>query len=232
MKATKGGTFKAIPLPKPATVFARCYSVIDIGTVPGTYQGKPQDPKRKIWVTWELPSLKAVFNEEKGEQPFVVSEEYNASTDEKANLRKMVCQWRNNDFSQAEIDGFDPATMIGKCGFLSFKITTKGKWKGKDFKEITNENSNMKLNGIMPVPEGVAKLKQINPYFNWDWDVIAEKGFNKEEFEKIPKFLREKMATSEEFKKYAKGYVVNPTTSDDDEEDTKPETVTDVEGDW
>jgi hypothetical protein len=234
MKATKGGDFKPIPLPKPATVFARCYSVIDIGTVPGFYQGKPQDPQRKIWITWEMPSLKAVFNAEKGEQPFVISMELTASTAEKSNLSKLISQWRNKPFTPEEIDGFDPATMIGKCGFISFIHKTKGKFKGQSFKEVTNENTNLSFNGIMPVPEGVAKMKQINLYYNWDWDLIAEKGFNKEEFEKIPKFIREKMATSDEFKKFSGGYSMTPPADDAaaEEETEKPETVTDVEGDW
>ena len=235
MKATKGGDFKPIPLPKPATVFARCYSVIDIGTVPGFYQGKPQDPQRKIWITWEMPSLKATFNEEKGPQPFVISMELTASTAEKSNLSKLISQWRNKPFTPEEIEGFDPATMIGKCGFISFIYKTKGKFKGQNFKEITNENTNLVFNGIMPVPEGVQKLKQINEYFNWDWDKVATEGFKKEEFEKIPKFIREKMATSEEFAKFAKGYSMNAAAGGEaeaEEEDTKQETVTDVEGDW
>ena len=77
-------------------------------------------------------------------------------------------------------------------------------------------------------------MKQINPYYNWDWDLIAEKGFNKEEFEKIPKFIREKMATSDEFKKFSGGYSMTPPADGAaaEEETEKPETVTDVEGDW
>lgn len=241
MKATNSsGNFKATPLPKPATVFCRCYSVIDLGTVPvpAFVKGGQILEQRKIWISWELPTLKAVFNEERGPQPFVVSEELTASTNEKANLRILINRWRNKDFTQQEIDGFDPATMIGKVGFLSFVVKPKGKYKGQTITNPTNENCNLKLNGIMPVPEGIERPKAVNEYFNWDWDEVAEKGFDKDKFEKIPKFLQVKMATSKEFHQYAKGYNVSTnadqqksiTEEQNNATDDKIETIDG--GDW
>ena len=234
MKATRGGTFTPVPLPKPATVFARCYSVIDIGTVSESYQNQAPELKRKVHITWELPSLLGTFNEEKGRQPFVISLEITATTGDKSNLSKLISQWRNKPFTAEEQNGFDPATMIGKCGFISFIHNTKSKYKGQEIKQVTNENTAMKFNGIMPVPEGVAKPAQVNPYFNWDWDKCEKEPFNKEEFEKIPKFLQTKMAESLEFKKYAKGYVVGGQSAQAEAE-PEPEaekTVTETEGDW
>jgi hypothetical protein len=239
MKATNsGGNFKAVALPKPATVFCRCYSVIDIGTVPGFFQNKPQPPQRKVWITWELPSLQAVFNEDKGPQPFVVSVEQTASTSEKANLRILINRWRNKDLTPEEVQGFDPATMIGKVGFLSFAVVPKGKYKGQPISKITNENSVLKFNGIMPVPEGIERPKAINEYFNWDWDEIAEKGFDKDKFQKIPRFIQAKMATSQEFAKYAGGYSIDGgsigavDTDDNTTDDQAEQTITTIEGDW
>ena len=233
MKATKGGDFKPIVLPKPATVFARCYSVIDIGTLNESYQNKPPAPRRKIHITWEMPSLLGTFNEEKGPQPFVISLELTASTGDNSNLSKLISQWRNKPFTAEEQDGFDPATMIGKCGFISFIHKTKTKFRGQNFKEITNENTSMVFNGIMPVPDGVAKLKQVNPYYNWDWDKCEKDGFNKEEFEKSPKFLQNKMAESAEFKKYAKGYVIGGAANEESDPEPAPEkSLTETEGDW
>ncbi len=66
MKATTSGNFKPTKLPEPQTTVARCYSMIDIGTVPNIYEGKVQGQVHRIFITWELPKLKAVFNEEKG----------------------------------------------------------------------------------------------------------------------------------------------------------------------
>lgn len=237
MKATQGSSnYKPVPLPKPSTVFARCYSVIDIGTVPQMFNGEKQNDARMIHVTWELPGLLGVFNEEKGKQPFVISKEFRASTKSNSNLAQLISTWRNKAFTAEEEAGFDPSVMIGKTCFISFVHATKVKFRGKDIAQVTNENTVMKLNGIMPVPEGVAVIPAINPYFNWDWDAVATKGFNKEEFEKIPRFLQAKMATSQEFSKYAGGYNVAGSSYDNDnssdaENEKTPDTPA-VEGTW
>ena len=108
MQATQSGSFKPVKLPKPQTTVARCYSVIHIGTVPNIYQGKidQQRPKvEKIQVTWELPLLLAVFNEEKGEQPFVVGQELTLSTGEQSNLYKLIKQWRGSPWTKKEQRG-------------------------------------------------------------------------------------------------------------------------------
>jgi len=237
MKATKGGNFKAIPLPEPQTVFARCYSMIDIGTVPNFYMNKLVGDARKIYVTWEFPSLLGVFSEERGEQPFVIGMELTASTADNSNLAKLISQWRNKPFTAEEEEGFDPATMVGKTCFISFIHKRKGAFKDKGVTEITNENTNLKFNGIMPKPKDVVAPDNINPYFIWDWEKIAVDGFNKDEFEKIPRWLQKKMTESEEFKKYAPaGYTVedNSYSSNDSPDDTKapdPPKKT-VDGEW
>ena len=88
MKAKPSGSFQPVGLPEPQTTVARCYSLIDIGTVPNIYKGKLQGNVHRIFLTCELPKLKAVFNEEKGEEPFVVSEEFTLSTKDNSNLAK------------------------------------------------------------------------------------------------------------------------------------------------
>ncbi len=71
---------------KPDTTVARCYSLVDIGTIEEFYNNEPQGKRRKIYLTWEFPTLKAVFNEDKGMEPFVTGVEFTASTNENANL--------------------------------------------------------------------------------------------------------------------------------------------------
>lgn len=236
MKATKGGNFKAIALPEPQTVFARCYSMVDIGTIPNIFNGKinPDRPTaRKIQVTWEFPTLLAVFNEEKGEQPFVIGQELTASTDEKSNLSKLISQWRNKPLDAEEQKGFDPATMVGKTCFISFIHKRKIK-NGKEVAlgsdgKITNENTILKFNGIMPKPKDIEAKKAINPYMIWDWDKVASEGFDKELFDKIPKWLQKKMSESEEFKRYAPKDI---NVDAPEEESSEPETTKTVEGEW
>lgn len=230
MKATKGGDFTPVTLPEPQTAIARCYSVIDIGTIMETFKDKTSK-KRKIQISWEFPTLLAVFNEDKGEQPFSIHYECTASTGDKANFSKIIAQWRGKPLSVEEQDGFDPMTMIGKTGYVSFLIRTRKDFIGKEIKVPTNENSSLKFNGIMAKPKDVECPPARNEYFSWDWDLIAKDGFevHKAKFEKIPKWLQKKMALSDEFKAYSNGYVVK--TDDTDTAEQEPETKVSKE-DW
>jgi len=101
---------------------------------------------------------------------------------------------RNKPLDAEEQKGFDPATMVGKTCFISFIHYTKNKYKGQTFKkgEITNENTNLKFNGIMPKPKDFEAKKAINPYMIWDWDKIATEDSIKNSL------INTKMATEED----------------------------------
>lgn len=202
VKATQSGNFKAVALPEPNTVVARCYSLVDIGTVEEFYNNEPQGKKRKIYITWEFPSLKAVFNDEKGEEPFVTGMELTASTNENSNLSKLIAQWRGIPLSKEEQKSFDMNQMVGKTGLISFIIKRKKDWEGQDIQQVTNENSVIRFNGIMKLPKDMTCPPMLNPEMIWDWDEVAEKGFDPNKFMKIPGWLRKKMMKSDEFGKY------------------------------
>ena len=205
MKAKNSGNFKAVPLPEPQTTVARCYSLIDIGTIPNIYQGKLQGTVHKIFITWELPNLKGVFSDERGEEPFVVSEELTLSTKDNSNMAKLIAQWRGKPFTPQEEEEFDPTVMVGKTALIQIMHRTKKKFEGQNLKEITNENTNLKLSSIMKRPRDMAIPDQINPTMIWDWEAIesGEEVFDKEKWERIPNFIKDKMRDSEEFKKFA-----------------------------
>jgi hypothetical protein len=242
MKVTKGGNFKPVRLPEPQTALARCYSVVDIGTVPNIYNGKinPKNPKtRKINITFEFPTLLGVFNEERGEEPFVIGLELTASTGEQSNLSKLISQWRNKPLTPQEQEGFDPTKMVGKTAYISFLHKRKPKFVGATISEVTNENTNLKFNGIMPKPKDINAPSNINEYIIWDWDLVEHDGFSAhiETFEKIPLWLRRKIGESEEFKRLSKGYKVEDdnTQADEAAEDTQPEDTSNkktVSDDW
>jgi hypothetical protein len=235
-QATKGGNFNSVPLPEPQTAFARCYSVIDIGTVPVFFKGEAKGKQRKIYITWEFPGLLATFNPDKGEQPFVIGMELTAVTGDKSNLSKLVSSWRNRPLDEKEEESFDPAVMIGKPCFISFIHKRKKDYIGKEVSVATNANTNLKFNGIMPVPKNVEALPVVNAYYNWDWDKIATNGFDKDLFEKMPKWLQKKAATSDEFRKYAGGYKIEGSDEPDslgpEPSSDQPATGKTVEGNW
>jgi len=200
-KATQSGNFKPVKLPQPQTVVARCYSLIDIGTVPNIYNGVQNGVHRRIFLTWELPTLLGVFNEEKGKQPFVVSEEMTLSTNENSNLAKLIAQWRGKAFTAEERKSFDTNKMVGKTCLVQAVHKRKKKFEGQDIAEITNENTNLKMGGILARPNEMPIPEQVNPTFLWDWDIVEAEGFSQEEFDKIPNFLQEKIKGSEEYRR-------------------------------
>lgn len=208
VKATQSGNFTPIVLPEPQTTVARCYSLIDIGTVPHIYQNQNMGTIHRIFLTWELPKLKAVFNEEKGEQPFVISEEFTLSTKDNSNLAKLIAAWRNKPFTAEEEKEFDPTVLVGKTCVIQFIHKRKAAYKGKEVSEVTNENTNLRIQAIMKRPKDMEMPAQVNPSFIWDWEPIEEgrEEFSLEKWELIPNFLKDKIKTSEEFQKYGAKY--------------------------
>lgn len=223
MEAKQSGNFKEITLPKPQPAIARCYSIIHIGTIPNIFNGKPAGTIDKINISWELSNIKAVFKDEVGPQPFVISDSYRLSTKDNSNLAKLIAQWRARPLTLEEQRSFDPTVMVGKPGLINFEVRPKSKFRGEKIDSPTNKNSVLSLIGIMPIPESMGKAPElINPKFIWDWDVIKKNGFDVEKWKLIPKFIQDQMRESEEFKKYAPQNVKDDTDasspSNDDEQ--------------
>jgi hypothetical protein len=217
MKATKGGNFNAVELPEPQTALARCYSVIDIGTVKNIYKNEDKGWHRMLNITWEFPSLLAAFNPEKGEEPFVIGKEIAATTGPQSNFSKLIAAWRNKSLTAAEQDGFDTAQLVGKTAYISFSHKRKLKYATEEIDKVTNENTNLKFMAIMPKPKDIEAPPNRNAYMVWDWDLVEKEGFEQHKaiFEKIPKWLQRKMTESQEFKKFAGGYKVDKDSEDD-----------------
>lgn len=203
MKAGQSGNFKAVKLPEPQTTVARCVWLVDVGTVPNIYKNKFNGMHHRVYISWELPLLTAVFNEDKGEQPFFISEELTLSTNENSNFAKLISAWRNKPFTPEEQKGFDPKILLGKTALIQFNHRRKAKYRNQEISEVTNENTVLKMQTIMRKPKEMPIPKQINPTLYWDWDIIATEGWNQEDWERIPAFIRTKMKESEEFKRYA-----------------------------
>lgn len=201
VKATQSGNFKPVGLPEPNTVVARCYSLVDIGTVEEFYNNEAQGKKRKIYLTFEFPGLKAVFNEEKGEEPFVTGLEMTASTNDQANLSKLIAQWRGTPLTKEEQKSFDINSLVGKPGLISFIHKRKKDYVDQDIEKITNENTVIKFNGIMRLPKEMTCPAMLNPRMLWDWDPVMEgtAQFDPNLFMKIPGWLRKKIMKSDQF---------------------------------
>lgn len=179
-KKPEGGDFKRELVPAGSHV-ARCYSVVHIGTVRFEYLGEEKE-LNKVRITWELPSEMRMFNEEKGEQPMVISKEYTLSLHEKSNLRKDLESWRGKNFTDEELEAFDVSKLLTVPALLSITHTTKG------------ENTFANITGVSGLIKGMECPKQVNPSFEF-----SHEEFSQEKLEALPAFLQEKVKSSKEY---------------------------------
>lgn len=163
---------------------ARCYQMIQIGTVTDTINGTATTAP-KIRIGWELPEELKTFNQERGEQPLVISTEYTLSLNSKANLRKTLASWRGKDFTTEEAKGFDVTKLLGVPCMLNIIHKPGVADPTKVYEKIAS---------ISPLPKGVKCPKQINETF-----VLTFDDWNDSLFNSLPDFIRERIKSSAEF---------------------------------
>lgn len=163
---------------------ARCYQMLHIGTNLETIDGKTQ-LMNKVRIGWELPTEMKVFDEAKGEQPLVISQEYTLSMNEKANLRKMLSSWRGKDFTEEQAKSFDITNLIGVPCMLNI-IHKPSKTGDKTYQNIGS---------VSPMPKGVPCPDQINPK-----QVLQYDDFDTRLFDSLPDFIKNRVITSVEYK--------------------------------
>ncbi len=169
---------------EPGTYVARCYSMIEIGTVETEFNGEKKK-SRQVNITWELPTETAVFKEENGPEPFVVSKTYNLSMHEKSTLRKDLESWRGQGFTEAEAKHFDITKLLGKPCILSII---------HEFGKTDPTKKYVRISSISKLMKGQECPPQINQtrllsFENWDENL----------FKALPEWLQDKIKSSEEY---------------------------------
>lgn len=186
----KGGNFEPVPA---GMHVARCIAMYHVGTIKEMYLGE-EKIGNKVILTWELPNVKHVFDEAKGEEARVISKEYTLSMNEKANLRKDLDSWRGTAFTEEEAKEFDVSQLLGvECMIQVIHKKTKA------------GNTNAKVNVITPTADGTEVPAQINPSFEFNYENIAET------YSQVHEWIAKKIRTSQEFA--ASGFVI-PAASD------------------
>lgn len=172
-----------VELPPKGTFPARCYQMIQIGTIKEQFKGEDK-LLSKVRIGFELPTEQKIFDKEKGEQPFVISQEYTLSMSQKSKLKAVLESWRGEPFSKEEMKGFDITEMIGEPCFISIA-----------HKESEGGNMYAQIISVTQPIKGMDIPKLIN-----DPVVIS---FDSEDFiselEKLPDFLQEKIKSSKEY---------------------------------
>lgn len=167
---------------------ARCYSMVEIGTVTTEYMGEEKSLK-KVRVSWELPFKKKVFKPENGEQPYSISKEYTLSMYEKANLRKDLESWRGKGFNDTEAKSFDISKLLGKPCMIN--VIHKESKKGNMYAQVSS---------ITPIPDGMNCPEQINQTFELSYSDWSDAKFNS-----LPEWIRKEMESTPEFKIISSG---------------------------
>lgn len=183
-----GKTFELVPA---GNHIARCFQMIEIGTVRSEYQGKVKNLP-KVRISWELPNEKKVFDPAKGEQPFSISKEYTVALGDTANLRKDLESWRGKAFTDEEVKAFDITKLLGVPCMLN--VIHK--------KSATSGNNYSMISGITPLPKGgdgkpMQCPPQVNPTFVLSYD---DKDWDKK-FATLSKYIREQIEGTPEFQK-------------------------------
>lgn len=162
---------------------ARCIQVIDCGTQEEEYQGE-KSQKRKIRLTWELVTEKLTNLEGQEFRP-LISQEYTASLDPKANLRKVLEGWRGQPFKDTELTDFDLAKLLGSACMLQIihKVSARG-------------NTYAKINNISKVPQGLNVAAADRPTLEYS---VGEG--DTDTYRSMPEWLREYISGAPEFSK-------------------------------
>ena len=177
----EGKTRELIPA---GNYVARCYRMIEVGTVETEFQGQKKTVK-KVRIGWELPTELKVFKEENGEQPMVIDKEYTMFMSDKANLRKDLESWRGKAFSDDEAKNFDITKLLGAPCMINIIHEAGKKDPSKKYQKIAS---------ITPLPKGFACPSQINPTF-----VLSYDAFDQAKFDSLPSFITDVMKTSQEY---------------------------------
>lgn len=164
---------------------ARCYSVVDIGTQKEEWKGETK-LQRKIVLTFEFPNNLNVFKEERGPEPFALSQTYTFSMGMKSNLRFDIESILGRTFDEKEANAFEITEMIGQPCMINVYHKVKG--------VAPNEKTFANIKSFSPVPDGLTVPPQINKSMAYH---ISE-GENGT-FKILPKWLQEKIRASQEF---------------------------------
>lgn len=189
MKApTSGGKkttpqFEYIPAGKTTAIVSK---IIDLGTHLKKSKDYGDKMKRLIRIEWELPQIKRVFSEDKGEQSAIYAKDYTFSLHEKAELTRICSDviWKSVE------EDFDIDDMLWKYCVIKFEHT------------VSWENTRVNIFSITDMDdEDTAKALEKNIVADNEQFVLSLDAFDQKTYEKLPEWLQKKIAESPEYTK-------------------------------
>ena len=165
-------------LPREGIQDAWCAWAIDIGTHPSNFSdGKKQ---RKLILGFELPNEKAVFDVERGEEPFLLSKIYTMSLGERSSLYRDLVAWQGK--GAIESLRHNLAALLGKPCLVNVlhKATKKNQLRAT-------------IISISPLPKATRIPAQITPSVQYS----IRDGMN-DVFNGLPEWVKKLISASEE----------------------------------
>ena len=177
---------------------ARLYSIIDLGHQATEWAGETKI-MHKVVFTWELHGDDDAGQPLKTDdgKPLIVSKRYTVSLGDQARLRQDLESWSNKKMSPEERKNFDLKNLLGKFCMVNITHSEDGKYAN--------------ISGISPVPSALRNVQPegINPTLHF-W--LNE--FDQAKYDALPKYYKEKIAESSEWRGQKKVEKDEPISND------------------
>jgi len=179
MKVTESSSQRV--LPPEGTHLARLVTIVDLGS---QYSERYDKTSRKVRISFELVDETHVFDEARGEQPFMIDRQYTVNLGKKANLRRDAESWRGKKFVEKDFKdgGFLLDSLIGTAGTVQVVHVES---EGKHYANIQSLGSLVK---------GTKVKKPVSDVYMFDLDEFDEELYNE-----FPDWLKELIAESPEY---------------------------------
>jgi hypothetical protein len=179
---------------------ARLYSIIDLGHQSVEWAGESKI-MHKVVFTWELHGNDDNDQPLKTDdgKPLIVSKRYTVSLGDQARLRQDLEAWSNKKMTPEDRKNFDLKNLLGKFCMVNITHSEDGKYAN--------------ISGISPVPSALrnAQPDGINaPLHFW----LAE--FDQSKYDALPKYYKEKITESSEWRGQKAREADAPAFVDDD----------------
>jgi len=179
---------------------ARLFSCIDLGHQATEWAGETKI-MHKVVLTWELHGNdnqdQPLQTDDK--KPLIVSKRYTVSLGDQARLRQDLEAWSNKKMTAEDRKNFDLRNLLGKFCMVNITHSEDGKYAN--------------ISGISPVPSALrnAQPEGVNPTLHF-W--LAE--FDQAKYDALPKYYKEKIAESSEWRGQKAREADEPKIVDDD----------------
>lgn len=178
---------------------ARLYRVIDLGHQSTQWAGETKI-MHKVDLTWELHGEDDSGQPLKTDdgKPLIAYKRYTVSLGDQARLRQDLESWSGKKMTAEDRKNFDLEKLLGKFCMVNITHSEDGKFAN--------------ISGISPVPSALRSVQPegINPIMHF-W--LAE--FDQAKYDSLPKYYKEKIAESSEWRGQKQREAAAPKIEDD-----------------